>query len=320
MPEISRIAEVTGTGRPRWSVVIPVHNCADYLAQALPEVVAQLAPRDDAEIIVVDDASSDDPARVVERLGGGRVQYRPNPGHLGAIGTFNRCLDLARGELVHLLHGDDMVLPGFYAAMEQALGDPRTVAAVCRARDVDAAGSLLYVTRSYREGTGVWTNALDALAKSNRVRTPGIVVRRAAYDQVGGYRTDLPHAADWEMWTRLAAHGPIVFVDQVLACYRRHAASDTSARVRTGANIRERVTAIGMIGHHVPPERRTSTIRWALAYAVAFAARTALTSLRKGDWSAALRQGGEALRCAWLLPGGVPAPEAPTLAPVPDRR
>ena len=235
-------------------MVIPVHNCADYLAEALPEVLAQLGHRDDAEILVVDDASTDDPAQVVETLGRGRVRYRPNPGHLGAIATFNRCVELARGELVHLLHGDDLVRPGFYPAMELALADPTMVAAVCRVQDVDAHGSSTYITRSYRNGTGLWTNALDALAVSNRVRTPGIVVRRAAYEQVGGYRTDLPHAADWEMWTRLAAYGPVVFVDEVLAGYRRHEASDTSTRVRSGANIRERVTAIGVVAGHVRPD------------------------------------------------------------------
>ena len=146
---------------------------------------------------------------------------------------------------MHLLHGDDMVLPGFYPAMEQALADPTAVAAVCRAQDVDAHSSPTYITRSYRQGTGVWMNALDALAVSNRVRAPGIVVRRAAYERVGGYRTDLPHAADWEMWARLAAHGPVVFVDQVLACYRRHDTSDTSTRVsdrgqHPGAGHRDR--------------------------------------------------------------------------------
>ena len=297
---------MTAADRPRWSVVIPVHNCADYLAQALPEVVTQLVDRDDAEIIVVDDASSDDPARVVERLGRDRVQYRPNPGHLGAVDTFNRCLDLATGDLVHMLHGDDAVLPGFYTAMEQALADPTPVAAVCRVRDIDAHNTPTYITRSYRKGTGVWTDALDAFAVSNRVRAPGIVVRRAAYERVGRYRTDLPHAADWEMWTRLAAHGPVVFVDQVLACYRRHDTSDTSARVRTGANIRERVTAIGVVGGHVAPNRRARTTRRALAYAVVFATRTALSSVRTGNWSAAGRQAREALRCAWLLPRGVP--------------
>jgi len=287
--------------------VIPVHDCADYLAQALPEVVAQLADRDDAEIIVVDDASSDDPARVVDELGRGRVRYRPNPGHLGAIGTFNRCLELAAGELVHLLHGDDAVLPGFYAAMERAFGDVDGVAAVCRVRDVDADNAPLYVTRSYRKGTGVWDGALSAFAVSNRVRTPGIVVRRAAYEQVGGFRADLPHAADWDMWTRLAAHGPIVFVDEVLACYRRHGTSDSWPRIRSGANVRERVTAIGVVVGYVPLNRRARTARKALVYSFVFAFRTALAMVRAREWSAAARQGFEAVRCALLVPRGVPA-------------
>ena len=298
---------MTAADRPRWSVVIPVHNCAGYLAQALPEVVSQLADRDGAEILVVDDASSDDPGRVVEELGRGRVRYLPNPSHLGAIGTFNRCLELATGEFVHLLHGDDAVLPGFYAAMERSLAPSgEAVAAVCRVRDVDADNAPLYVTRSYRKGTGVWADALRAFAVSNRVRTPGIVVRRAAYEQVGGFRADLPHAADWDMWTRLAAHGPIVFVDEVLACYRRHGTSDSWPRIRSGANVRERVTAIGVVVGYVAPDRRAVTARKALAYSSVFAARTALAMVRAREWSAAARQALEALRCAMLLPRGVP--------------
>jgi glycosyltransferase involved in cell wall biosynthesis len=292
-----------GTGL-RWSVVIPVHNCADYLARLLPEVLAQLGERDDAEILVVDDASSDDPARVVERLGRGRVRFLPNPGHLGAVNTFNRCVDLAAGEWVHLLHGDDLVRPGFYRAMDRALEGQTAVAAVCRVQDVDADDAPLYVTRRYRKGTGVWTDALDALAVSNRVRAPGIVVSRAAYQRTGGYRSDLPHAADWEMWTRLAAAGPIVFVDQVLAGYRRHSSSDTSVRAETGANIAERVTAIGVIAGHVPA-RQSRITRLALAYAFVFATRATLTSCRAGRWSVVRRQGREALRCAWLLSRGV---------------
>jgi glycosyltransferase involved in cell wall biosynthesis len=92
VPAVPPVAPVASPDRPRWSVLIPVHNCAGYLAEALPEVLAQLAGRDDAEIIVVDDASSDDPGRVVERLGAGRVSFRPNPEHLGAVSTFNRSI------------------------------------------------------------------------------------------------------------------------------------------------------------------------------------------------------------------------------------
>lgn len=315
VPQIPPVVDPT-TAPTTWSVMIPVHDCADYLARALPEVLAQLAGREDVEVVVVDDASGDDPAAVVERLGRGRVQYRPNPGHLGAIGTFNRCVALARGELVHLLHGDDAVLPGFYARLEAAFADPSVVAAVCRARDVDADDHPTHTTRSYRRGTGVWSDALESLAVSNRVRAPAIVVRRSAYEVLGGYRTDLPHAADWDMWTRLAAHGPVVLVDEVLACYRRHAASDTSSRVRTGANVRERVTAIGVVLGYVPPARRRRLARRALVYAAVFAFRTALQRAGAGDPRSAARQGREGLRCLRLLPAGVPVVAR---TPAPDR-
>lgn len=296
-------------------MMIPVYNCADYLARALPEVVAQLADRDDAEVIVVDDASSDRPAEVVDRLGRGRVRYERNERNIGAINTFNRCLGLASGELVHLLHGDDAVLPGFYLAMERAFAAPHVVAAVCRAVHVNADDTRSYTTRSYRKGTGVWTDALESLAVSNRVRAPGIVVRRTAYEQVGGYRADLPHAADWEMWTRLAAHGSVVFVDEVLACYRKHDASDSSARVRTAVNIRERVAAIKVLSRYVPSHRRGRTTRRALAFTIVYAGRTALSLIKAGEWSAAGRQAWEAVRCTWLLSAG---PRTATVAPSPD--
>jgi glycosyltransferase involved in cell wall biosynthesis len=98
--------------------VIPVHNCANYLARALPEVVSQLADRDDAEIIVVDDASSDYPDQVIDRL--------PRSGPVPAESGASRCprnvqpLPHARDRRVGpLLHGDDAVLPGFYTAMDK---------------------------------------------------------------------------------------------------------------------------------------------------------------------------------------------------------
>lgn len=277
----------------------------------LPEVMAQLAHRRDAEIIVVDDASTDDPAGMVGRLSSDHVRYQRNSRHLGAIATFNRCLETARGELVHLLHGDDAIRPGFYRAMESVLSDPTIVAAVCRVQDIDADGVPIYVTRSYRNGTGVWTEALEMIAVSNRVRPPGIVVRRSAYEHVGGYRTDLPHAADWEMWARLAAHGPLVFVDEVLACYRRHDRSDTSARILTGANVQERISAIGVVAGHIAPQRRPRTTRRALAFSVVFACRTALSLVNDGNWAAAGQQFRQAARCARMLPRGVRPPAEP---------
>lgn len=293
--------------KPRWSVVIPVHNCARFLAVALPEVVDQLGGRDDAEIIVVDDASADDPRSVVEALGKGCVRYERNAGNLGAIRTFNRCIALSRGQIVHLLHGDDIVRPGFYAEMERGLDGSPALMAMCRTHDIDQDGVRMAQSRRYRRGTGVWANAFPALAVSNRVRAPGIVVRRSAYEEWGVFRTDLPHAADWELWTRMASRGPVVFVDEILAGYRKHGASDSARRLVTGSNIRERVTAIGIISEHVPAAARRATTRKALLYSVLYAGRSAVVVARRGQWRAAVVQGREALRCLALAPRGVPA-------------
>lgn len=307
------------TATIQWSVVVPAYNCAHFLAETLEGVVAQLGGRADAEIIVVDDASTDDPEAVVRDVGRGHVRYERNPRNLGAIGTFNRCIDLARGEWVHMLHGDDIVLPGFYRAMERGIrtsigtgigtgidtGGAAALSAMCRTVDIDENGAQLHESRRYREGTGVWDGAFDAFVVSNRVRTPGIVVRRAAYEQVGSFREDLPHAADWEMWTRLAAAGPVVFVDEVLAGYRKHGESDSSHRMRTGINIRERVTAIGVIGQHVPPARRPRTARRALFYSVAYAGRSSWQQVRRRQWRVAAVQAKEGARCLLHLPRAV---------------
>lgn len=291
----------------RWSVAIPVHGCIDLLARALAEVVAQVGDRDDAEILVVDDACSDDVQKVVTELGRGRVQYHRNVGWLGAAGTFNRCLELTRGDLVHILHGDDAVLPGFYAALESAMSDhPEAVAAMCRTQYIDRDDTCGPVSRRYREGTGIWDGALRSVAVSNRVRPPSIAVRRAAYDRVGGFRTDLPHAADWEMWVRLLASGPLVFVDEVLACYRRHPDQDTAGRVRSGSNIRERADAIPCVTQHVSPDERERLARKALLYSSVFATRTAVNLVRAHEWAVAGVQVREAARCLAKVPMGVP--------------
>ena len=282
-------------GRPRWSVMIPTHQCAAYLGPCLESVLDQLDDTgfgpDQVEIVVVDDCSDDAPEAVVEAIGGGRVRFVRNERNLGAIGNFNACLAAATGELVHLLHGDDVSAPGFYAAASQVFDDhPEVATFVARTTYIDEHGVAAETTRSERTGSGIWEDALAVLAVSNRVRPPGVAVRRSALETVGGFRTDLPHAADWEMWARLAAHGPMWFEDRPLARYRRHSASDTAGRVLSGDNIVERLRCIDLIADHVAAEDRPGLVRRARAYSALFAARTALGLLRAGQLRGAANQ------------------------------
>jgi len=120
IPQIDPVPE--GTPRPFWSVMIPTFNCAKYLRQTLESVLAQDPGPGLMQIEVVDDVSTkDDPEAVVREIGKGRVQFYRNGQNLGAIRNFNGCVQRAKGHWVHILHGDDAVLPGFIGRYRQGL-------------------------------------------------------------------------------------------------------------------------------------------------------------------------------------------------------
>lgn len=101
--------------RPLWSVMIPSYNCGAYLADCLKSVLAQDPGEEIMEIVVVDDASqSGNPAEIVREVGKGRVRFFSQQKNVRSVENFNTALDLSRGKYVHLLHCDDIVLPGYY--------------------------------------------------------------------------------------------------------------------------------------------------------------------------------------------------------------
>jgi glycosyltransferase involved in cell wall biosynthesis len=280
---------------PSWSIVIPSYNCARFLPAALDGVLAQ-RPARLAGLEVVDDRSTDDTPTVLQQYAAAGVRVHVNAENQGPVGNFNRCVARATGDLVHLLHADDEVLPGFYVRMEAAFAHEGVVAAICRAEYVDEESTPLGRTRSEQDESGIWRRARDVLTVSNRVRPAAIVVRRTAYESLGGFRTDLPHAADWEMWTRLAYHGDVWFENAVLARHRVHAASDTAGRLADAANIAERAETIRLIAASYPSARTRRLARQAMAYTAVFAGRTAIRLARQGEWGPARAQAAAALR------------------------
>ena len=131
-----------GTARPFWSVMIPTYNCARFLRQTLESVLSQDPGPDMMQIEVVDDRSTlDDPAAVVAEVGRGRVAFYRQPRNVGHTRNFETCLKRARGKVVHLLHGDDYVLDGFYRKLQHAFeSQPQIGAAFCRQIFTDDSG------------------------------------------------------------------------------------------------------------------------------------------------------------------------------------
>lgn len=249
-----------GEARPLWSVMIPTFNCAAYLRETLASVLAQDPGPTAMQIEVVDDCSTkDDPAAVVREFSpDGRVVFHRQPVNGGAIANFNTCIERSRGHLVHILHGDDSVLPGFYARMgELAAGHPQLAWFAGRAMIIDAAGAI--ETLSPRvpdlESPG---NDASPLALQNEIKTPTVVIRRSFYERWGGFLPSLIHTADWEMWARARARGGGIMLNAALSNYRVFPGNDTSRLARSAMNLRDGLRLAANIEALIPQFDRTA--------------------------------------------------------------
>ncbi len=293
-----------GLSRPFWSVMIPVYNCAHYLRATLASVLSQIPPDEPMQIEVIDDCSTrDDPAAVVAECGGGRVAYFRQPSNVGPQANFTTCIVRARGQWVHILHGDDMVAPGFYQAFQRAArNEPGIGAAFCRTINVDGDGAWIDLSAPEGKTPGIQNQLIDRLAVENRIMFPSIVVKRETYEALGGFHPALFHSADWDMWKRVALAVPVWYEPTPLAMYRLHAQSDTSSLMRTGANIADARHAIEVARHYLPEATREDLTRRAKLYHGLYAIEVAHQMVDRHSWASARAQVREAFRCSASAP------------------
>lgn len=220
--------------------MIPTFNCAGYLRTTLESVLRQDPGPESMHIEVIDDCSTkDDPESVVKEVGGGRVVFYRRPENGGVVANFNTCLNRSRGRLVHILHGDDFVLSGFYAHVGQlAAENPNADWIATRALLVDEQSVILGVTARLRELEEATTDPTPFFYHTP-VQTPGIVVRRRFYERHGGFLPQLIHCADCEMWARAIGQAGGVLSSEVLCAYRTFATNDTGRLKRTAENLRD---------------------------------------------------------------------------------
>jgi glycosyltransferase involved in cell wall biosynthesis len=300
---IPTIAAVTGENRPEWSVMIPAYEPGSYLEKTLNSVLIQDPGSEAMQIEVVDDCSQRENLKdVVDRVGSGRIGYYRQPKNVGAIANFNTCVERSRGRWVHILHGDDTVLPGFYLRLREATDREGLGAAFCRHVFVDEDDHWQSISRLERRQAGLLDRrSFEDLIVWNIVQTPSIVVRRSVYEEIGGYDTRLFHAADWDMWKRIAIRYPVWYEPAILACFRVHPASDTSRLVRTGRNIENIRRAISLMEERLPRDSSSRLSNRARRQWGQAGIWTANMMLQKGDYSAAMAQAREALKTSRSL-------------------
>jgi glycosyltransferase involved in cell wall biosynthesis len=209
-------------------VIVPCYKYAHYLRQCVESVLGQ--SHGDLRVLIIDDASPDNTEEVARELVARdhRVAYRRHEVNRGHIATYNEGLDWADGDYVLVLSADDLLTPGALGRAVELLDVHPLVGFAYGCQIPFHADRPLPAPRP--EGETAWQvvegceflGCCCAVAH-NPVATPTAVVRTAIQRQVGGYRHDLPHTADLELWLRLAARGSVGWLDADQAYKRVHA-------------------------------------------------------------------------------------------------
>jgi glycosyltransferase involved in cell wall biosynthesis len=206
---------------PGVTVVITAYNYAGLLAGAIRSVLVQDYPL--VEIMVVDDGSTDNTRQVVEGFGE-RVRYLYQQ-NAGLSAARNTGIWAARHGFIAFLDADDEWHPGMLSAAMRAFSrlpqDFGLVACSCR-KLIDAGIAHSRSRLSTHQAREIFRHDLILM---NRFAADSVVVRRDVFEKSGYFDTELTSSEDRDMWIRLAEHGRIFFLPDVLVTVRVHAGS-----------------------------------------------------------------------------------------------
>ncbi|MBV2180181.1 MAG: glycosyltransferase [Castellaniella sp.] len=213
------------------TVAIMSYNNSGFIGETIESVLAQTGVS--FEVVVFDDCSTDDTLLVLERyVNDPRYSCHVNPGNLGMMGNYNRCVDSGSGAYVVVLGSDDVLYPGHLASLYSALElHPESALAYAQCNWIDEHGQFIrfaehpgHLSHSY---FGHRNEIGDLLSYDNYITPSAVMLRRSALDTVrlpdGSIHDPELMAGDWELWTRIARSYPdFIFLKQVTVGYRIH--------------------------------------------------------------------------------------------------
>jgi glycosyltransferase involved in cell wall biosynthesis len=221
------------------SVVMPTHNRAQMLSRAVKSVLAQ--SHKDLELIIVDDASTDETAEVVASIDDDRVVALTNPECLGGAASRNRGIEIARGEYVAFLDDDDLWLPSKLEKQVSRFAElPRRVGVIYTGHCYVSENTQNVVWNQFPINKG---NVLVALLKGCITTSSTAMIRRELLHEVRGFDPELPAAQEWDLWIRLAKICEFDYVPQVLVMLYIHGkqlSTDLAGKIRARKMLLEK--------------------------------------------------------------------------------
>lgn len=221
------------TSKKLISVMIPCYLKQDepeFLTKALESVLNSSSIDELLEIVVVDNNSEFlGVEEIVNQVGSGKVGYHRHPKTLSHSDNWNTCLELAKGDWVHLFHDDDELYPNFYSEILDVISKNPSVKMIHSDADLINENSKKIGDSHFR----LTSNLFERLCYKNVVVAPSVVIKKEVFENLGGFKY-FRLVSDWEMWLRISAKYPVFSVDKKIMKYRVSQNSDSSEIIRMG--------------------------------------------------------------------------------------
>lgn len=214
---------------PLVTVIMAVYNGETFLATAIESTLRQTYSN--LELVIVDDCSSDNSVRIIERyLPDGRIVFVRNGHNVGVAASRNRALTLAKGELLTFLDQDDIWLPHKLEIQVAAIqAHPEVGLMHAEYGRINPEGALLpayqQLAAEQFDNPAAAIDVRDVFSEifiSNNIQPLTSMIPRKVIDTVGVFEADLPGVDDYELWLRIALRYPIGHIQTIVGHWRKH--------------------------------------------------------------------------------------------------
>lgn len=192
------------------SVCIPSYNAEKFIGETIRSVLD--STYQNFEIIVNDDASTDNTREVVESFHDDRIFFYQNDEKIGPVRNWNLAIKRANGEYAGLLNHDDLYGPFWLTfAVHQFEKHPHIGWVATAFRIIDEKGERLYTISRFDKNSEIGrSEAFLEIAKLNGLG-PGFIARRKAFEEIAYYDEEAGPSADSDLFLRLAASYPLYY-------------------------------------------------------------------------------------------------------------
>lgn len=198
------------------SVVIPTFNRANKIKRSIESVLLQTYKN--IEVIIVDDNSTDNTKEIIDEINDDRIRYFKLNQNSGPSNARNIGVSLSKFEIIAFQDSDDYWKPNKLEIQLDKLKSNDEYALVYSSYEYIKNGKHVRVPSDVNLFDDLEKNILATLFKHNVIGTPTILMKRNAFEKLGGFNNNISALEDWELALKVALNYKIGYIKQDLVC------------------------------------------------------------------------------------------------------